>query len=210
MHRFSETSLEQVSKIHNISPEDYLYWTKYVLRKNVTAMLTFKCKSANCFIYMLHNGSEVGESTVLGSFSFCIEPGLREDQLLGSLAAIGPDNQTNLGIEGSTVEWVETGTAWQVLTVNRLSTLRQPNAECVAACQKQCEPFKDTWYNNRFLPMLLFATIIFGLIANLIVIFLTNNFKLKTVVDQYVRNLAVAGILGSRLLSPPLQMLFSC
>ena len=41
--------------------------------------------------------------------------------------------------------------------------------------------------------MLLFATIIFGLIANLIVIFLTNNFKLKTVVDQYVRNLAIAG-----------------
>ena len=65
MHRFSETSLEQVSKIHNISPEDYLYWTKYVLRKNVTAMLTFKCKSANCFIYMLHNGSEVGKCTVL-------------------------------------------------------------------------------------------------------------------------------------------------
>ena len=35
--------------------------------------------------------------------------------------------------------------------------------------------------------------IIFGLIGNIIVIYVTNKQKRKSVVDQYVKNLAIAG-----------------
>ena len=59
MHRYSP--IGEVSKILNISTDDYIYFTKYVLENNFTDMLTFKCKSTNCFVYIRHNDTDIGK-----------------------------------------------------------------------------------------------------------------------------------------------------
>ena len=59
-----------------------------------------------------------------------------------------------------------------------------------------CKPLKalnDSQYNDVVLPCFYLVMIIFGLIGNIIVIYVTNKQKRKSVVDQYVKNLAIAG-----------------
>ena len=58
---------------------------------------------------------------------------------------------------------------------------------------KSCKALKDSQYNDVVLPCFYLVMIIFGLIGNIIVIYVTNKQKRKSVVDQYVKNLAIAG-----------------
>ena len=63
-------------------------------------------------------------------------------------------------------------------------------------CSIHCKPYKalsDSQYNDVVLPCFYLVMIIFGLIGNIIVIYVTNKQKRKSVVDQYVKNLAIAG-----------------
>ena len=63
MHRYSY--IGERGKILNISAEDYVYFTKFLISKKYFDMLTFKCKSTNCYVYIRHNGSEVGMISLL-------------------------------------------------------------------------------------------------------------------------------------------------
>ena len=64
-------------KILNISAEDYLYFTKYLISKHYNDMLTFKCRSTNCFVYIRHNGTEVGKSLLPETVFYCFENAFR-------------------------------------------------------------------------------------------------------------------------------------
>ena len=58
----------------------------------------------------------------------------------------------------------------------------------------KCKYAEETFYTTRILPTFYIFIIFFGLLGNSAVLYLTNQLKRKrTVVDTYVRNLAIAG-----------------
>ena len=71
--------------------------------------------------------------------------------------------------------------------------------QTVAWIEEQCNcnyTITETPYTTQVIPSFYVCIIIFGLFGNSIVIYLTHHFQRKTVVDTYVKNLAIAGIGG--------------
>ena len=53
---------------------------------------------------------------------------------------------------------------------------------------------EETVYSTKIIPSFYVFIIFFGLLGNSVVIYLTQQFRRKTVVDIYVKNLAIAGV----------------
>ena len=67
------------------------------------------------------------------------------------------------------------------------------NFETIAWMEEQCQCHAaESHFTTKIIPSIYVLIILFGVLGNAFVIYLTNQFRRKTIVDIYVTNLAIA------------------